>query len=452
MDDFRRNQLLKPARLAAVGLLLTVLTVFYTLRLYGEPQAVQQACPLPPVFEPPASCPPIAGPTEPPIELVESMAAYFERYPPHGPLKDQFGERGQRAVQLKAWISFAARLEGAVKGRVEVAIELVGASVFPFLADPPDSTTNPLRTLRERSVPDTRGVVIPTGTGNLRQACHLIASLLHTHSTSLPIEIAYAGDEDLDEESRDVISEMFPGGRLNFVDVLSVFNDTTLQLEGAGWAIKPFALLASSFSEVILADADTVFVQPPEVLFSQEAYVDKGAYLFHDRLTDKGRHEDQIRWWKEQVAHPSAEVQKSLAWNEDWAEEGDSGVVVVDKSRLGTWMGMMHTAWQNSKDVREEVTHEIMYGDKESWWLGMELTEGEYEFERYYGGVAGWLGDKEGVIDEEHAGNGTVGVCSYVTAHLDDEDRLLWYNGGLLKNKDRDQETNELPPVTKRRP
>ena len=41
---------------------------------------------------------------------------------------------------------------------------------------------------------------------------------------------------------------------------------------------------------------------------------------------------------------------------EGYAEEGDSGVVVADKSRLGVLIGLLHIAWQNTRDVREAYT------------------------------------------------------------------------------------------------
>lgn len=95
--------------------------------------------------------------------------------------------------------------------------------------------------------------------------------------------------------------------------------------------------------------------------------------------------------------------------------------------------------------MREKVTYSVTYDDKESWWFGMELTEGPYEFERHYGGVAGWLGDRNGVVDPDDDKGRDIGVCSYVIAHVDARDKLLWYNGSLLKNKIKDQETFLLP-------
>ena len=47
--------------------------------------------------------------------------------------------------------------------------------------------------------------------------------------------------------------------------------------------MRPFAMLASSFKQVILADADTVFVMDPRVLLDEESYKKYGSVFWHDR-------------------------------------------------------------------------------------------------------------------------------------------------------------------------
>jgi hypothetical protein len=224
---------------------------------------------------------------------------------------------------------------------------------------------------------------------------------------------------------------------MEFLDVLSVFNDETLKLQGGGWAIKPFALLASRFEKAILIDADAVFLQKPEILFDHKPFVEKGAYLFHDRLLWKDRFPERHIWWKDQIKKPSSEMQKSKVWMDHYSEECDSGVVVVDKSRIPVFVGLLHVAWQNTHDVRNDVTYKYGHGDKESWWLGFELSGSTYEFEAQYGSIIGW-GDSP-------AAKNVKMVCSFVIAHLDTRHRLLWYNGGLLENKRADLNKYRLP-------
>ncbi|THC97540.1 hypothetical protein EYZ11_002963 [Aspergillus tanneri] len=46
----------------------------------------------------------------------------------------------------------------------------------------------------------------------------------------------------------------------------------------------------------------------------------------------------------------------------------------MDKSRIDILVELLHVCWQTTQPMREEVMCKITYGDKESWWLGMELA------------------------------------------------------------------------------
>jgi hypothetical protein len=50
-----------------------------------------------------------------------------------------------------------------------------------------------------------------------------------------------------------------------------------------GWALRPFAMLASSF-KVILTDADTIFLRDPALLLREQGFLEKGALFYHDRI------------------------------------------------------------------------------------------------------------------------------------------------------------------------
>ncbi|KNG87437.1 hypothetical protein ANOM_004259 [Aspergillus nomiae NRRL 13137] len=322
------------------------------------------------------------------------------------------------------------------------ATERVAVSLYPFLDKPKgqNATHEPVADLRASFEPGSAGVVIPTSNNTLRFAAHLIGTLRSVLNSTLPIQIVYAGDDDLNQDDRARLSNIVESGPpLEFLDILTVFDDSTLQLQTGGWAIKAFAALGSHFERVILADGDAVFFQPPEVLLDHEAFVRSGALLFHDRLLWKNVFPERNEWYRSQIRQPSATLEKSLVWTENYAEEGDSGLVILDKSRTDTLIALFHICWQNSYDVREEVTYKITYGDKETWWLGLELTGATYEFSGHYGGIVGW-----GEVDSR----GQNKVCSFVIAHVDAKDRLLWYNGSLLKNKGKSGMTNEYEVPT----
>ncbi|GMG48303.1 unnamed protein product [Aspergillus oryzae var. brunneus] len=375
--------------------------------------------------------------------LTNRLAQYFIDYPLHPPYKEHFGELGQRSQVLRDWLTLADHSpESTGKNLLLNATERVAVSLYPFLEKPKgqNATDKPVSDLRASFEPGSAGVVIPTSNNTLRFAAHLVGTMRSVLNSTLPIQIVYAGDEDLSPDDRTRLSRIVESGPpLEFLDILTVFDDSTLQLQTGGWAIKAFAALGSHFERVILADADAVFFQPPEVLLDHEAFVRTGALLFHDRLLWKNVFPERNEWYRSQIRQPSAALDKSLVWTEDYAEEGDSGLVVLDKSRTDILVALFHICWQNSYDVREEVTYKITYGDKETWWLGLELTGATYEFSGHYGGIVGW---------EQVDSRGRHKVCSFVIAHVDAKDRLLWYNGSLLKNKGKSSMTNEYEVPT----
>ena len=72
-----------------------------------------------------------------------------------------------------------------------------------------------------------------------------------------------------------------------------------------------------------------------------------------------------------------------------------------------------------------DKTYRITYGVKESWWFGSGLSGVPFAFENHYSSIVGWLKARDG-------------VCGF-------NDKLLRYNGSLVKNKAADATTFEVP-------
>lgn len=382
--------------------------------------------------------------SDPVLKNITNTALEYVNTPIQAPYKDQFWETGQRSRRIVEWLEYIDKTAVNSEDRAALlyAINEASSSLFSFVPRPDANSRKPrLTALRNLYDAGSRGIVMPVGgsDNNIRFAGHLIASLREVLGCKLPIEIAYAGDDDLPKKAREALASLDSTGHISFLNVWDVFDDETLRLKEGGWAIKPFAALASHFEQIILLDADSVFLQNPETLFRQKPYTKTGAYMFHDRLLWQHGFGARHRWWHDQIKEPSAALDKSLVWTHDWSEECDSGVVVLDKSKIPVFVGLVHTAWQNTYDVREEVTYNLMYGDKESWWLGMEYAGADYEFEEHYGSILGWESTRTDDEVEKPA------VCSFVIAHVDDEGRLIWYNGSLLKNKLKQPKTYEVP-------
>lgn len=123
----------------------------------------------------------------------------------------------------------------------------------------------------------------------------------------LPIEVMYLGDSDLSEDYR---AELESIEGVVTRDVSQMVNDEVWKL--AGWAIKAFAILFSSFREVIFIDADSAFFQNPAVLFDDPEYRKNGALFFKDRLMMP---ESKKRWIQQVLPKPfSSQVKQNRFW------------------------------------------------------------------------------------------------------------------------------------------
>jgi alpha 1,3-mannosyltransferase len=168
-----------------------------------------------------------------------------------------------------------------------------------------------------------RGIVVLAGDNHAHFLLTSIPSLRKL-GCELPIEIFYLGERDLREDFR-LELEALPG--VTTRDLSIMVNDNGWRLNG--WAGKPFSVLLSSFQEVILMDADSLFFVNPEVLFDDEDYVRTGALFFKDRLISP---ESKREWLLQILPKPiSKQVLQSRLWTGQSGHMQESGVVVVDK-------------------------------------------------------------------------------------------------------------------------
>jgi alpha 1,3-mannosyltransferase len=100
-------------------------------------------------------------------------------------------------------------------------------------------------------------------------------------------------------------------------------------LTEAGWAMKPWAMLMSSFQEVLFMDADVLFFVDPETLFEDPQYRATRALFFKDR--NLGR-EEKRKWLKKVLPSPiSKKMKENRLWTGESGHMQDSGVVIIDK-------------------------------------------------------------------------------------------------------------------------
>ncbi|KAJ3067636.1 hypothetical protein HDU98_009151 [Podochytrium sp. JEL0797] len=262
--------------------------------------------------------------------------------------------------------------------------------------------------------PEELGIVLSTGMHHFEMAVHAITALRLVGCT-LPVEVMYLGNEDLNV-NRILALQSMPG--VTTVDLLREFNVAGVQ----GWAVKPFAMLASRFRQVVFVDADALFLQNPEVLVRDSMLLRQyGQLFYHDRSIRTEEYEAWVNWFFETNREVSSYAKGLRFTNNLTSHEMESGVVVVDKSRTGVLHALLLTCQLNQRIESGEV-YQYVHGDKETFWISWDLTRVPYRFTPNYGGAIGYK-------------NVTTGYICGGLYHTDEFGRPLWWNGGVLENK-----------------
>ena len=210
---------------------------------------------------------------------------------------------------------------------------------------------------------ETTGIVISVGTANIAFAYRLIHTLKSDLKSTLPIEIAYAGESDLSYGERDMLQALDPA--IEFVNLLQYFDNAIVGLSNGGFATKPFAMLASRFEKAILVDTDVIFLQAPDHLFASDpGLINTGTLFWHDRAyvhPGKFSRRDWIAGILQDQS-PSLTLRASTFWKHDLWEQMDAGVVCLDKSRSDVFANLLFTVWMNTKEAREGIIYGHLHG------------------------------------------------------------------------------------------
>ncbi len=128
------------------------------------------------------------------------------------------------------------------------------------------------------------------------------------------------------------------------------------------WSWKPFIILLSSFQEAIFMDADILFFQPPEVLFTSPIYKKYGMLFWRDREIIE-RFNFPISRIKKEFERPSEQLRNTRLWKfESSLHELDSGVVVYDKKQLGAFFSLLFTCGLNDGEMKTRIYSFFWYG------------------------------------------------------------------------------------------
>ena len=205
----------------------------------------------------------------------------------------------------------------------------------------------------------TTGIVLTAGQGNMKLAAHAIRTLRNVVNTTLPIQVAYAGDDDLPAHMRREMRALDP--KLELINILDHYDENVAGLRSGGFAMKPFAALACSFEKVIIIDADTIFMQRPDEWFEEDAGLKQtGTLFFHDRAYGGRKTTDWVKdLFKESGQKPSATLNSSMYWQEELEHQQESGVVYFNKAIPSAFMSLLFTTYMNTQNVRAHLYGQV---------------------------------------------------------------------------------------------
>jgi hypothetical protein len=195
------------------------------------------------------------------------------------------------------------------------------------------------------------GVVIAAGgLGYLVNAWVAVRMLRH-HGSRLPIQIWHLGPEEMPEP----LARLFRGEGVDCVDAHRLLDRHPARQLG-GWALKPYAMLASSFRHVLLLDADNVAVSDPGYLFDDARYQATGAIFWPDRPEGVGVPGKLLG-----ANHPIWRL-SGLGYRGDPSFE--SGQICLDKQRC--WRELRLAMWMNE---HADFWYRFLYGDKDTFQI-----------------------------------------------------------------------------------
>ena len=199
-----------------------------------------------------------------------------------------------------------------------------------------------------------RGIVICGGGVRYFTNAWVCVNMLRRHGCRLPIEVWHLGRNEMNNNMAGLLKPL--GVRV--VDGLRVRKKHPARIL-AGWELKPYSILYSTFREVLFLDADNVPTVNPEFLFDTAEFKRSGAIFWPDFEHITGK-------------KPSA-IWKSCGLRRPRELEFETGQIVVDKMRC--WKALRLCLWFNE---HSDFYYQYLHGDKETFHLAFRKVGKSY--------------------------------------------------------------------------
>lgn len=231
--------------------------------------------------------------------------------------------------------------------------------------------------------------------------------ILRRNGCKLPVQVFYAGD-DLTDQNRKCIEDI-PG-----VTIKSLSQKLELPLEALrGTQARVYALIYSSFQEVLLIEPDVLFFRNPDYLFNDPNYQTTGALFWKDRKIQSYWDKKVYDWTRKLISYRKGD---NRILDKKGGNYQSRDLLIFNKE---SHVKTMEKLWVITKEW--ETVYNYIPGDKESYWIASELAKDNYAFIDYY----------PGVIGEVHMDL----ICGH-TLYLDPTGQFLCWNGSMFHNGD----------------
>ena len=117
-----------------------------------------------------------------------------------------------------------------------------------------------------------KGIVVCAGGERYFPCAWVCLKLLRHLGCHLPIELWYRGRSEMNSQMIELVTSM----GVECIDAYEVAKKNPVR-QLNGWELKPYAIINSSFEDVLSIDADNVPARNPEFLLSSPEYEETGA-------------------------------------------------------------------------------------------------------------------------------------------------------------------------------
>lgn len=197
-----------------------------------------------------------------------------------------------------------------------------------------------------------RGIVICGGGPKYFTPAWVCINMLRRLGCKLPIQLWHLGEIEMDSTMRRLV---VPLG-VECIDAQKLRKRIPVRRLG-GWEMKPYAILNSSFAQILYMDADNMPVKDPTFLFDSPEFSKNGA-LFWPDFGQLDR---------------TAVIWKNCGLERPDEPEFESGQMLVDKNRC--WRSLRLALWFNEQS---DFYYQHLHGDKETFHLAFSKLREPY--------------------------------------------------------------------------